>query len=236
MDADGTVDELLSRQREYYELRAPDYRDSTKPTDRRSPGGLGRAATRRVVDRLAPFGDVLELACGGGAFTRELVRHARTLTCVDASPQMLERNRELVVGARVERIRADLFTWRPRRTYDDVLFGFWLSHVPPARFEGFWDLVASCLRPGGRAVFVDEDRRGVVHEWDRSEGVVPTASRRLGDGRTFEVVKVFWDEGELEQRLMALGWDAEVRPVGDSCYLGVAHRREPAVGDRGAPR
>jgi hypothetical protein len=97
--------------------------------------------------------------------------------------------------------------------------------VPPTHFEGFWDLVGSCLVPGGRAVFIDEDRRAVVHEADRSEGAVPTARRRLEDGRTFEIVKVFWDEHELEQRLLALGWDARVRPLGDSCYLGVAHRR-----------
>ena len=222
MDADGTVDELLARQRAYYDLRAPDYDDSSKPPDRRSRGGLDRATTAEVVDELAPFGDVLELACGGGALTRELVRHARTLTCVDGSPQMLERNREVVADARVERICADLFTWRPPRAFDDVVFGFWLSHVPPARFDGFWGLVGSGLRPGGRVVFVDEDRRGVVHEADRSEGAVPTARRRLSDGRTFDIVKVFWEERELEQRLEALGWDARVRPLGDSCYLGVA--------------
>ena len=178
-----------------------------------------------MVDQLAPFGDVLELACGPGAFTRELVRHARTLTCVDASPQMLERNRQSVAGARVVHICADVFSWRPPRTYDDVVFGFWLSHVPPTRFDEFWELVASCLSPGGRAVFVDEDERVVVHEADRSGGAVPTARRRLSDGRTFEIVKVFWDEGDLEQRLGGLGWDARVRPLGDSCFLGVAHRR-----------
>jgi demethylmenaquinone methyltransferase/2-methoxy-6-polyprenyl-1,4-benzoquinol methylase len=226
MGEKGTVEEVLARQREYYDLRAPDFDDSTKPTDRRSRGGIGAATARELLDGLAPFGDVLELACGTGAFTRELVRHARTLTCVDGSPQMLERHRELVAGAPVERVCADLFAWRPARAYDEVVFGYWLSHVPPPRFDEFWDLVASCLRPGGRAVFVDEDRRGVVHEAERSEGAVPTARRRLADGRTFDIVKVFWAEADLEQRLQALGWEAQVRPVGDSCYLGVARRRK----------
>lgn len=92
-----SVDELLAGQRTCYELRAPDWEDNTKPTDRRSRGGIDRAATSEVVDRLA-------------------------------------------------------------------------------------------------------------------------------DGRTFEIVKVSWDEHELEQRLRVLGWDARVRPLGDSCYLGVARR------------
>jgi demethylmenaquinone methyltransferase/2-methoxy-6-polyprenyl-1,4-benzoquinol methylase len=224
MGADG-VDDLLAQQQEYYELRAPDFDDSSKPSDRRSRGGIDQATARAVLARLGPFGDVLELACGTGSFTRELVLHARTLTCVDASPRMLERNRESVAGAPVEYVRADIFSWRPRRTYDEVVFGYWLSHVPPTRFDEFWELVASSLAPRGRAVFVDEDERGVVHEADRSEGAVPTARRRLSDGRTFEIVKVFWDEHDLEQRLGALGWDASVHPLGDSCYLGVAQRR-----------
>jgi len=167
---------------------------------------------------------VLELACGSGAFTREVVRHARTLTCVDGSPEMLKRNRETVADPQVEYICADLFRWQPPRTYDDVVFGFWLSHVPPARFERFWDLVASCLGPGGRAVFVDENERGAAHEADHSDVDLPTARRRLSDGRTFEIAKVFWNERELERRLAAIGWDARVQPLGDTCCLGTARR------------
>lgn len=232
----GSIDDLLARQREYYELRAPDHDDASKPSDRKSHGGLDSSTVREVVDQLRPAGDVLELACGSGAFTRELVRHARTLTCVDASPQMLKRNREIVADPRVEYLCADIFSWRPRRAYDDVVFSFWLSHVPPTRFDQFWNLVASCLGPGGRVVFVDENERGVDHEADRSNGVVPTARRRLSDGRTFEIVKVFWNERDLEQRLAASGWDARVRPLGSTCYLGLALRRgraaELGAGDR----
>jgi ubiquinone/menaquinone biosynthesis C-methylase UbiE len=58
------------------------------------PSELARA----LVDKFAPTGDVLELACGNGSFTRELVRHARTVTGVDGSPRMLERNRSASVS------------------------------------------------------------------------------------------------------------------------------------------
>ena len=50
---------------------------------------------------------------------------------------------------------ADLFDWRPARTYDVVFFSFWLSHVPRPRFARFWELVRSCLHDGGRAFLID---------------------------------------------------------------------------------
>src|SRR5262245_66135714 len=42
---------------------------------------------------------------------------------------------------RVDYVVADIFAWRPERPFDFVLFAFWMSHVPPARFEAFWTLV-----------------------------------------------------------------------------------------------
>jgi hypothetical protein len=51
---------------------------------------------------------------------------------------------------------------------------------------------------------------------------VPIARRTLGDGRTFDIVKVFWEPAALEGSLRSRGWDARVRPVGDAHLHGVA--------------
>ena len=45
----------------------------------------------------------------------------------------------------------------PERSYDLVFFAFWLSHVPPGRFDEFWHLVRLCVGDSGRMAFVDED-------------------------------------------------------------------------------
>jgi demethylmenaquinone methyltransferase/2-methoxy-6-polyprenyl-1,4-benzoquinol methylase len=216
--------DLLATQQLYYELRAPDYGHVSRPSDRKSRGLLDSATVRDVVDRLKPWGDVLEIAAGSGAFTRELVHHARSLVCVDGSPRMLALNHDAVGDPDVEYVCDDIFDWTPPRRYDEVFFGFWLSHVPPTHFDRFWSLVGSCLAPGGRVVFVDEDERGSRHEASRSEGDVPTARRRLSDGRTFDIVKVFWNPAELERRLAAAGWNATVPRLGATCYLGIASR------------
>ena len=208
--SDEDLERLLSEQLAYYSARAPEYTETAFPqlgTD------ILDAATRelvQVVDDFAPTGDVLELACGPGTWTAQLLRHARALTAVDGSPEMLRLAAQRVPPHSVRFIRADLFRWRPDRRYDVAFFGFWLSHVPLERFEEFWSLVADCLKPDGRVLFVDDAFRtpDELVEGERSTVI----RRRLTDGRAYRAVKVPHSPEELEERLTALGWRIPVRP------------------------
>lgn len=213
----------IEAQKRYYDLRAPDYLTGA-PSDRRpatADHGLAESERGALVDELNPTGEVLELACGPGGFTRELARHARTVTAVDASPQMLARNEMEVARPNVRYIAADIFEWEPEATYDVVFFGFFLSHVPPNAFESFWRLVRARVRERGRVAFVDEDDRAVDIDDVRVLDGVPVARRTLGDGREFDVIKVFWNPDELAARLRALGWNITVRRVGAGTLYGV---------------
>ena len=213
--------DLIASQMAYYEGRAPEYGDHSCPSDRRIRGEMPIELVRSVVEDVALDGDVLELACGPGLFTAELARRARSVTAVDASPRMLERNRREVDASNVVYVEADLFSWAPARTYDAVFFGFWLSHVPPDRFDRFWDLVVSCIERSGRVAFVDEDDRGAPSDIIRMVHGIPAASRVLSDGRCFDIVKVYWAPADLERRLRDLGWEISVRPVGATFLYGV---------------
>lgn len=219
------TDALLLRQKQYYDERAPDYMDLSRPSDRKGRGFMPDEMARALIDDFAPSGDVLELACGPGTSTRDLVRHASTLTAVDGSPRMLERARKVVGDASVTFVEADIFDWEPDRSYDAVFFSTWLSHVPPDRFEDFWSLVRRSLRPDGRVAFQDEDDRGVINDDVSIVDGIPVASRTLANGRTFEIVKVFWRPAELEQRLDDLGWAVSVRPVGEAFLFGTGTMR-----------
>jgi hypothetical protein len=63
--ATGPVDEaarLIAAQRTYYDLRAPDHADVSRPSDRRNRGHMGADQVRRLVREFHVTGDVLELA------------------------------------------------------------------------------------------------------------------------------------------------------------------------------
>ncbi len=206
------LDALLAEQSAYYRAIAPEYEAGALEL----PGGEELEA---ALDAFAPSGDVLELACGPGRWTGQLLRHVESVTAVDGSSEMLTIAAERVGGdPRVRFVNADLFEWRPDRAHDVVFFGFWLSHVPPARFDSFWSMVGECLRPGGRVFFVDD---GYITADERIEGEPRTTiRRRLSDGRDFRVVKVAQDPTELEQRLTGLGWEIAVTQTAGPFYWG----------------
>jgi demethylmenaquinone methyltransferase/2-methoxy-6-polyprenyl-1,4-benzoquinol methylase len=84
---------LVAEQIAYYRARAPEYLAGVL----HMPGGEELEA---ALDRFAPTGDVLELACGPGAWTPRLLRDAGTVTAVDAAPEMLALARNRVADPR----------------------------------------------------------------------------------------------------------------------------------------
>jgi hypothetical protein len=102
-----------------------------------------------------------------------------------------------------------------------VLFAFWLSHVPPLRFEAFWTLVRGALSPGGRVFFVDSlAEQGATARDQAPLDDSGVTRRRLNDGREFDIVKVYYEPASLERRLQALGWTGWIRASGRHFLYG----------------
>lgn len=217
MDKENELEALLADQLAYYRAYAPDY-------DLEYAG----QSWEHCIDELPITGDVLELACGTGHWTPLLAERARSVTAVDAAPEVLTLARQRVSqDAPVEFVQADLFGWRPPRRYDTVFFGFWLTHVPPARFAAFWSLVGAALAPDGRACFLDDSEHAREFEQVQPGRAVPTVWRPLRDGGQHSVVKVFYEPSDLAAKLAELGWSASIRKVGVGGWtpllVGAAH-------------
>ena len=228
-------DPVLAEQTEYYRARAGEYDDWWRRIGRYD---RGTAATERwrievaevedALERAALTGDVLELACGTGWWTERLARTAGSLTCIDASPETIALNRARLrnTGLILPRYEiADLFAWTSTRTFDAVFFSFWLSHVPLARFQSFWTSVAAALKPGGRIFLVDslphETSTARDHMMPDPDGI---QERRLNDGRTFRIVKLFHRPAELTQQLANLGWHTVIEATSSYFIYGQATR------------
>jgi 2-polyprenyl-3-methyl-5-hydroxy-6-metoxy-1,4-benzoquinol methylase len=226
----GTLAEMTA----YYRARAAEYDEWFYRQGRYDHGAdanarwLAEAETVfAAIDRLSLTGDVLELAPGTGIWTERLARTARSVTAVDASAEMIAINRAKVGRENVTYLFADLFTWQPDRTYDAVVFGFWISHVPHERLAAFLAMTAAALRPDGAIFFVDGRREPTsTAAGDRlPEGDSQMMTRRLNDGRTFQIVKNFYDSATLTAHCAAAGLDVAVRETATYFQYGSGTRK-----------
>jgi demethylmenaquinone methyltransferase/2-methoxy-6-polyprenyl-1,4-benzoquinol methylase len=213
------VSDLLNEQKRYYAARAPEYDDWWYRRGRYElePGALARwredvAEADAALDSFAPRGSVLELAAGTGIWTRKLVQGADRVVAVDANSETLAFNTD-----EAERVVADVFDWKPADEFDVVFFSFWLSHVPEERFEEFWALVRSALKPGGRVFLVDNAAGGESSHGRRSGD--ETETRTLADGREFEIVKLRRTPDDLRERVATLGFALDLHVTANGNFL-----------------
>ena len=237
-DTRQVADEVLHGMRDYYRARAPEYDEWWLRRGRYDRGPEANAAwfaeadeVRAAFDAVGFTGDVLELAPGTGNWTERLARVADHVVALDGSPEMLAINRARLeqqgLADKVSFGQVDLFDWSPDREYDAVFFGFWLTHVPAERLEAFLANVAATLRPGGRLGIIDSRREPESTSPDQPlapEGE-DIMTRRLNDGRAFEIVKRYFAPETLAAQLARVGIRANVRETARHFVYAVGTRR-----------
>jgi ubiquinone/menaquinone biosynthesis C-methylase UbiE len=219
IEAGMSSETTLQEQLDYYRARAAEYDQWWLRQGRYDRGGIENeqwfkdcAALATELNRFRPSGRVLELASGTGIWSERLLPHASRLTLVDGSSEMLEIAARRLQSPNVQYIQANIFDWQSDTQFDVVFFSFWLSHVPPERFAGFWSMVGRCLAPGGRVFFIDSQHEQTSTAMDHRLPARETIQlqRRLNDGREFRIYKIFYQPEELQQRLARLGWKIQV--------------------------
>ena len=230
-------DALIREQIEYYRERAPEYDDWFYQRGRYDQGRqhlrewlTETARAHAILRSLGPVEDVLELAGGTGIWTERLLQVARRITSVDASPEVIEAARHRVSGdPRVTFETADVFSYAPAQRFDLISFTFWLSHVPTTRLPGFFALLKRSLRP--RGVLFALDQRSTAGQRTRHDHL---QKRDLADGRTYEIVKLYYTKPQLEALFAEHGFRVEVTTT-PSLWVAVAHLDRHAGGWDQAP-
>lgn len=214
------TDKLLQEQITYYRARASEYDQWFYRVGRYDRGETSNkqwfAEVETVVHILYQLGSMdtaLELACGTGIWTEQLLKIAQHIDAVDASPEVINLNRTKLNNApQVTYHQADLFAWQPTQTYDLVTFCFWLSHVPPEKLTEFMQKVWQSVKPGGKVFMVDSRPKMEITTHDISIDVHDEyrQHRTLNDGTAFEIVKIYYDVAQLERIFADVGFSAEV--------------------------
>lgn len=226
-DAADEATELVA----YYEARAAEYDDWYLRRGRYDRGPIATVAWQADLDEAARWldglswrGRIVELAAGTGWWSPILASHGE-LWCFDASaaPLDLARDRLLAHGLRAHLHVRDAWS-EPDAPADGLFVGFWLSHVRRERLPDFLALARRWLRPGGRFAFIDSRRDPESGALDQdppeADGL---ATRRLTDGRTFRIPKLFHEPEVLAAALEVAGFgDVEVRTTTRFFILGRA--------------
>lgn len=236
------LQKVLEEQKAYYHARAQEYDEWFYRRGRYDHGAehtrqweSEAEEVRRALVETHLTGQVLEMAAGTGIWTQELIKTADHVTALDSSEEMLELNRQRVQSDKVTYTVTDLFYWQPVITYDAVFMGFWLSHVPPALLYDFIGTIAGTLKPGGKLFFVDSRPEPTSTSKDMIDSVTQalaqrkaapqfaesdyaTITRRLKDGREFQVVKVYYLPVDLTERFKAHDLSVTVKQT-DNFFL-----------------
>ena len=216
----------------YYAARAGEYDDWYMRRGRYSHGlghdGAWRADLEAAAawrDRLPYQGQIGELAAGTGWWSPILVAKG-SLSLYDAAPEPLEHARARLAQAGQCAGFAVRDAWaEPDRQVDGLFTGFWLSHVGRDRLEEFFALVARWLAPGGLFAFVDSRQDPESGALDHRLPEADVQVRRLADGSSFRVRKVYYEPDELLAALARSGFvKARVETTSRFFVLGSARR------------
>jgi 2-polyprenyl-3-methyl-5-hydroxy-6-metoxy-1,4-benzoquinol methylase len=211
---------IEEQQIEYYQARASEYDEwflrkgrFDRGEEINRPWFVEVDGVRKILEDFKPEGRILELACGTGLWTQELIKYSNQITAVDAVKEVIELNKRRLQSDQISYIQANIFQWKPVSTFDVIFFSFWLSHVSPNYFTLFWKIVEKALAPGGRVFFIDSkyDQKSTAKDHILGEEESGIANRKLNDGREFQIVKIFYKSKILKKQLQELSWNITVQ-------------------------
>jgi demethylmenaquinone methyltransferase/2-methoxy-6-polyprenyl-1,4-benzoquinol methylase len=226
------ADAIDSEMVDYYSARAGEYDDWYLRRGRYSHGPENDEAWRSDLDAAAGWlssrafhGRIVELAAGTGWWSPTLAMQGE-LTLLDAAPEPLEIARERMAAAGLSADFLVRDAWdEPDRRVDGLFTGFWISHIDRARLAEFFELAARWLAPGGTLAFIDSRRDPESGAADHRPPEDDVQTRRLDDGSSFRVRKVFYERAELAAALERADFvDIEVKTTERFFVLGSARR------------
>ena len=184
--------------------------------DRTRPG-----YPQELVRRLDPPGDALEIGCGSGQLTVDLIRRGHRITAVDSGPELLARAQErcpeaqFVLG-KFEEVEFD------GRVFDLVVAATAFHWIDP---DVGYSKAASLLRPGGRLALLSH--RVVAGRFaEELDDVIASCSPTfpLASGRTAssEIERVSRSDASDVSAVLAAVEGPGTRAAGAGRWFGLA--------------
>ena len=157
-----------------------------------------------LTDFIPAGSAVLELGCGTGYFTKEIIKTGAKVTAIDISPDLLAVARKEVGAPNVVFMEENAYRMTfPNNHFDSIIDSSVLHHpdIPKALSEMF-----RMLKPGGRIAFTEPN---MMNPQIAVQKNVPYVKRKLGDSPD-ETAFFRW---RLRKLLRSYGFvDIAIRP------------------------
>jgi predicted acetyltransferase/ubiquinone/menaquinone biosynthesis C-methylase UbiE len=190
---------------EYYNERAPEYEAfyaGEFPTGPRSPELY--KGDSKAIQQLVPHyvnGKCIDIACGTGFWLPYYHQNCSAITLIDQSEGVLEECKKKIQSFGIENkaktVQGDIFKDIPSdRSYNSALAGFIISHFKDEEMNKFFGILRKSLAPGGKFVIIDTvwGEEAKAHHQNQNG----MATRRLYDGREFQIYKKYFTKEELQ--------------------------------------
>jgi SAM-dependent methyltransferase len=150
--------------------RVADYSDTALPFNE-----ARRDLVRRsVLSHSRPGSRVLEIGCGIGTLTAELIAVGMACTAIDFSAEMIKRAKSLI-GTAAEVEQTDLFEYKPGKKFATVIAnGVACYYRDKPRFLGH---IAELIEPGGLAAIVH--RNALFNLFALNQGTIDFVSEEI---------------------------------------------------------
>jgi len=193
---------------DYYNERAPEYDEiymGKGPASISNPDAYKTETTilAQLVEQYC-VGNHLDMPCGTGFWLPHYAQKCQHMTLVDQSENMLAECRKKASEARVlnkcQFICTDI--WHDdflHDQFDSILFGFFISHLPPEEEAKLFSMLRILLTNGGTFLILDSIWSAERAAHRNKEGV---QERILNDGRRFDIYKKYFtaeDFGKMGQ-------------------------------------
>lgn len=143
-----------------------------------SPAGKRRWQRRvsMLTSSITPGMSVLELGCGTGYFTREIVATGAKITAIDISPDLLEVARTNIISENLTFCLENAYAMSfPDRSFDCVVGSSVLHHLDVQKALGE---ICRVLKPGGKVYFTEPN---MMNPQIAVQKNIPVIKRKLGD-------------------------------------------------------
>lgn len=184
---------------EYYSKRAQEYDNTYHRPDKIRLKELKFLA--EYITSTFKGKTVLELACGTGFWTSELLKSAKKVLASDYSENMLEiAGERLSENPNIIILQADAYN--PPVSYpkfNGAMANFWFSHIPKNKIKKFLNTLHSRLAENSVVLLADdiyiEDRGGELIRKDQDS----FKRRKLNSGEQFDILKNYYTKNQLEK-------------------------------------